>query len=72
MSDLLADWRKYERSLLTKLANRERELIELHDDYMRLEKLLSDYKRYCRTVWNAQDARRIGNVEAKREAAGER
>lgn len=35
--DLLEDWRRYEKSLLTKLANRERELLDLHNDYMDLE-----------------------------------
>ena len=34
---LLEDWRRYERSLLQKLANRERELLELHEDYIALE-----------------------------------
>lgn len=35
--DLLADWRRYERSLHARIAYRERELAELHEDYLVLE-----------------------------------
>ena len=30
-------WRRYERTLLLRIAYRERELIELHEDYLQLE-----------------------------------
>lgn len=34
---LLEDWRRYEKSLLQKLANRDKELRILHEDYIALE-----------------------------------
>lgn len=41
--DLLKDWTQYERRLLTKIAYRERELLELHQDFIELQ---AEYRRY--------------------------
>ena len=61
--DLLEDWRRYERSLLQKLANRDRELLELHADYMRLE---ADYNVIVR-LWRAMQLERIHRKRAANE-----
>lgn len=53
--DLLEDWRRYERSLLQKLANRDRELLDLHRDYMQLE---ADYNVVVR-LYRALTVERI-------------
>ena len=63
LPDLLEDWRRYEKSLLTKLANRERELLELHQDYMQLE---ADYNVVVRLYRGLQMER----IHRKRAANG--
>ena len=62
--DLLADWREYEKKLLQKIEYRERELMELHQDYIALQALLGEYRKFAR----ATVARRLlerANAEAK-------
>jgi len=62
--ELLEDWRRYEKSLLGKLANRERELLELHEDYLELEQrnnvLMGVIRRQA-----ARDRFEIANRQAK-------
>ena len=64
MADLLADWREYEKKLLQKIAYRERELLELHEDYIELQAKLGRYRKFA----EATIARRLherANAEAK-------
>lgn len=48
--DLLEDWRRYEKSLLQKLRNREDELLSLHTEYIEQQRLLNDYRAWVRAV----------------------
>lgn len=63
--DLLEDWRRYEKSLLTKLANRERELRELHEDYLYLEQRLNGALGWARRYWAQQDAEIANRLTAR-------
>ena len=47
MPDLLEDWRRYEKSLLQKLKNREQELLDLHTEYMALQATLQRYRKFA-------------------------
>jgi hypothetical protein len=64
--DLLEDWRRYEKALLTKLANRDRELLELHQDYLALEVRCNALHAYARRYWEQQDIE-IANRRLVRE-----
>jgi hypothetical protein len=62
--DLLEDWRRHEKSLLQKIAYRERELLELHDEFIELQ---AKYQRAKKLAF-ALTARRmheLANAEAK-------
>lgn len=53
-------WRAYERSLLNKIAYRERELAELNQEYMQLE---ADYNVVVK-LYRAQQMERIHRKKA--------
>lgn len=67
--DLLADWAKYEQRLLQKIAYRERELQELHEDYIELEAKLGRYRRFADSVIRGR-LLQFSNAETKAEQDG--
>ena len=49
-------WQRVHRALMLKIAYREKELAELHEDYIVLEQRLNAALAYCRRYWQALDA----------------
>jgi hypothetical protein len=62
--DLLEDWRRYEKALLQKIAYRERELLELHDDYIELQAKYQRAKKLA-FAYAARRMHELANAEAK-------
>lgn len=58
-------WRAYERSLLNKIAYRERELAELNEDYLELEQRYNGCLAYLRRVWARFDLERANRKLAE-------
>lgn len=50
-----AHWQQVHRALLNKIAYREKELLELHEDYIALEIRCNVLYAYCRRQWDLQD-----------------
>ena len=65
MPDLLEDWRRYERSLLQKLKNREAELLELHTEYIEQQRVLNEYRAWSRAI-AARRMQERANAEIER------
>lgn len=69
--DLLADWRRYERSLLDRVRNREQANLDLHHEYMELQ-AERDWLRLERDVFlnviRRQAAKDRADIEERRRA----
>ena len=65
MPDLLEDWRRYERSLLQKLRNREAELLQLHNEFIEQQRVLNEYRAWSRAI-AARRMQERANAEIER------
>ena len=53
---LLEDWRRYERSLLQKIKNREAELRILHEEYIELQRHDAQCRQLLRLTYLRDEA----------------
>ena len=61
-------WDRVHRALMQRIERRERELLELHDDYIALELRHNQTLAYLRRVWDRADLERANRLVAQSAA----